>query len=96
MIPTRRSALLTWALLAALLTREHPPRRLRLTLVDGSAVEIERPSIRGDSLVGQMKVTIAHPDQRDEKRNVDGAVALADIRAVELRKADASRARRAT
>ncbi len=107
MIPARRSASVTWMLLAALvaagplacaswkkqpadpaalLDREHPPRRIRLTLADGSRVVIEDPALRGDSLVGLTKVTIQHVDPWDEKRDVNGAVALADIREVEIRK----------
>src|SRR5882762_7939659 len=63
----------------ALLKRDHPPRVMRLKLADGSAVEITDPVIRGDSLVGQVKVTIQHENRWDTKQNVDGAVALADI-----------------
>jgi len=74
-----------------LLSREEPPRRMRLTLADGSAVEMKHPAIRGDSLFGRMKVTIHHDDQFDETRSVDGGVALADIRSVELRKAHAGK-----
>jgi hypothetical protein len=75
----------------ALLAREEPPRRMRLTLADGSAVEMRHPESRGDSLFGSMKRTIRHDGGWDETRNVAGGVALADIRFVELRKADAGK-----
>jgi hypothetical protein len=72
----------------ALLSREHPPRRMLLTLVNGSKVEIEDPVIRDDSLFGRVKVTVRHENRWDATQRVDGAVALADIRAVQLRKTD--------
>lgn len=82
----------------ALLARKEPPRQVRLKLADGSIVEFRSPSVRGDSLHGKTSVTIVHPQGRwldqgrwVETRTVDGAVALSDIRVVEIQKEDAGK-----
>jgi len=74
-----------------LLTRTDPPGKIRITLSDGSRVEFRSPAIRGDSLAGMKSASVRHDDRWDEARWVPGAVALADVRQVELRKADAGR-----
>ncbi len=75
----------------ALLTKSDPPRKVRVTLLDGSRVEFRSPAIRGDSLCGMMSYAIHHESRWDETRWTLSGVPLADIRRVELRKFDAGR-----
>ena len=72
----------------ALLARNDPPPRMRLVLLDGSRIDIKKPAVRGDSLFGILKRTIVYDDRWDETRTSEGGVSLADIRSVEIRKAD--------
>ena len=75
----------------ALLTRPDPPRKVRVTLLDGSRVEFRSPAIRGDSLFGMMGYAVHHGNRWDETGWALSGVPLADIRRVELRKFDAGR-----
>lgn len=76
-----------------LLKRPDGPRELRLTLADGSVVEVRNPAVRGDSLIGATKV--GTPDRWDRRGphpsdpgDPELRVALADIRRVEVMKTD--------
>jgi hypothetical protein len=75
----------------AILARRDPPRKVRVTLLDGSRVEFQSPAIRGDSLVGNVSYAVHHESRWDETRRALSGVPLADIRRVELRKFDAGR-----
>src|SRR6266850_1684491 len=75
----------------ALLTRRDPPEKVRITLSDGSRVEFRSPALRGDSLVGMMGYAVHHVNRWDGLNWRRSAVALADVRQVELRKFDAGR-----
>lgn len=67
----------------ALLAQPKPPHKMRVTLADGSRLEIMDPAIRGDSLVGSIATTIRH-DRWDETKLADGGVLLSDIRKLEV------------
>src|SRR5262245_31323530 len=66
-----------------LLQQGKHPHKMRVTLVDGSRLEIQDPAIRGDSLVGSVMTTIRHTTW-DETRLTDARILLADIRQLEL------------
>ena len=62
----------------------HAPTRVRVRLVNGAVVAIEKPEIVGDSLVGELA-------DRDDGDPEDAAVALSDIKQVEFRQFSAAK-----
>ena len=74
----------------ALLGQQKAPHLMRVTLANGSRVEIENPAIRGDSLVGKVR-SWARTDWGQSQKTADGGVLLADIRKVEVRKFSAGK-----
>jgi hypothetical protein len=65
---------------AAFIEKEQPPQ-VRVTRVDGSTIDLDKPSIRGDSLLGTPVSEAALYVSGQEV-----AIALSDIRTVAVRK----------
>ena len=85
----------------AILSRQPPPNKLRITLADSSCFEVKHPRIQGDSLVGtagRLVIVIARGGWRPEEPitkvrwgQSDTTFALSDIRQVELNRVDGGR-----
>ncbi len=67
---------------AQLVEREHP-NAVRVTRTDGTTLTLSAPAVRGDSLVGTVGVGLARDDGVST-----ASVALADVRQLEVRRAD--------
>lgn len=78
----------------ATLLAEHPPSRVRLTLTDGSKVELHDPRLANDTVVGMKHATNSRPEDRTALKPQAAdtvTVALAQVDSVAVRKGDAGK-----